>query len=711
MTRPRGRAVLWGAFLLHLASAGAAQETPAQPTPVFPRGVELVTVDVVVSDKAGNPVPGLTRDDFTVTDEGQPRPIATFDSIRLTASPAVASPGGPPLPRSRLATNLEAGPSAGRTYVIVFDNLHMTALNAQRAKNAIATFLDKGVSEGDRITLIATGGGPWWTTTIPHGRAGLIDLLKGLEGRRFPDNALERLTDYEALRIAVYQDVALAQRVQRRFETFGVKSRQESQQAQQQRESQGRTVVGVIDPYLETRAAETYVKTRARTQATLGVLERALKPLVSSTDRKAVLLVSEGFVFDPTDERLKAVTEAARRANAGVYFLDTRGLEATGFYSAQFGARIEERDLITAIADTAQDGEGAGFLAQDTGGFSVRNANDLAPGLLRIGSESRTYYLLGFDPPPEGPRDGRFRKIRVKVRGKGLTVRARKGYYAPSDEVAAGKPEPAKGDPQIQEALDSPYPAPDIPLRATAYVLHESSVGKARVLIAADADVSKLGFDEAEGKPTAALDLLIVVANRLTGEVQRYDQKIELERKAGAAGAAAWYSIVREFDVASGGYQAKVVVRDVKSRRLGTVAYDFEVPALERWWVSTPVLTDTVQQPPGQSTVLPVLLARRTFTASGAVYCKFDVSGAAKDKATGMPKVSSGHRLTRHDGTVISRGDPTPILPTSLGAVSRMIGIPLDGVTPGDYDLTLTVRDEIAGQSQEIVEPFRVTSP
>jgi hypothetical protein len=168
--------------------------------------------------------------------------------------------------------------------------------------------------------------------------------------------------------------------------------------------------------------------------------------------------------------------------------------------------------------------------------------------------------------------------------------------------------------------------------------------------------------------------------------------------------------MVREFDVASGGYQAKVVVRDVRSRKLGTVAYDFEVPGLDQWWVSTPVLTDAVQQPPGQSTVLPVLLARRSFAAAGAVYCKFDVHGAAKDAASGMPRVSSGHRLTRRDGTVISRGDPTPILPTSLGAVSRMIGIPLDGVTPGDYDLVLTVRDEIAAKSLELVEPFRVTS-
>ncbi len=56
----------------------------------------------------------------------------------------------------------------------------------------------------------------------------------------------------------------------------------------------------------------------------------------------------------------------------------------------------------------------------------------------------------------------------------------------------------------------------------------------------------------------------------------------------------------------------------------------------------------------------------------------------------------------------MSRSEPTPILPSSLGAVSRMIGIPLDGVTPGDYELVLKVRDDLAGRSQELVEPFQI---
>jgi VWFA-related protein len=671
--------------------------------------VEIVTVDVVVTDKAGKAVKDLTRDDFTVLDEGKPQPITTFEAVNHPAVPPSGSIDRPSAPRPRLATNQAPPGPPGRSHVIVFDNLHMTPLNAQRAKGAVAAFLEKGVGMGDRVTLIATGGGPWWTTTIPEGRAEMVELLKGLEARRFPENATDRITDYEAMRIYVQHDSALARRVQQRLDTYSTgKSRQASAQMQEIRDQM---LPGVVDPFVESRATETYLKVRTRSRVTLGVLERAMKALGRSADRKALILVSEGFVFDPSEEAFRSVTEAARHVNASIYFLDTRGLEVAPLYSAQFGAPIVEGDLMAAIADMSQEGDGALVLAQDTGGFAVRNANDLTPGVLRIGTDARNYYLLGFDPPADAPRDGRFRRLTVKVKGRNLNVRARKGYYAPRDENAPAPPPTEKGDRQFQEALDSPYLSSDIPLRATAYVLQESTYGKARVLIAADADVSDVAFREVEGRRVGTLDLLIVVADRRTGDVQRYDQKIDLERKADATGGPRWYSIVREFDLAAGPYQTKVLVRDVETRRLGTVAYDFEVPDLGQWWISTPILTDAVQASGEQGALLPVLLARRSFEAKGALYCRFDVSGMAKDKDTRMPKVSSGHRLRRADGTVVSRSDPTPILPTSLGAITRMIGIPLDGLAPGEYELSLTVNDELAARSQEILEPFTLTAP
>src|SRR6266568_8367918 len=88
-------------------------------------------------------------------------------------------------------------------------------------------------------------------------------------------------------------------------------------------------------------------------------------------------------------------------------------------------------------------------------------SSDLA---VRIGRESSRYYLLGYNPG-EIPHDGRFRKIEVRVRGKGLTVRGRRGYYAPSPGSKAAPPKPEAGDPDLQEALDAPGFLDGIPLR------------------------------------------------------------------------------------------------------------------------------------------------------------------------------------------------------------------------------------------------------
>src|SRR6202008_515670 len=126
-------------------------------------------------------------------------------------------------------------------------------------------------------------------------------------------------------------------------------------------------------------------------------------------------------------------------------------------------------------------------------------------------------------------RDGRFRKISVKLPGKkGLTIRARKGYFA----ALEGKTVPTKktdnADPAIQAALDSPYQEQGVPIRTTSYVFDETLLGKASAVIAADVDVSKFASQEKDGRFQDTLDFLIVVAHRETGEFFRYDQKIEM---------------------------------------------------------------------------------------------------------------------------------------------------------------------------------------
>ncbi|HEY2943180.1 MAG TPA: VWA domain-containing protein, partial [Vicinamibacteria bacterium] len=708
--------LLAGFILVPYALGAQAPATPPTPrpspspspeagTPSFPAQVELVTVDLVVTDKKGVPIPDLKATDFAVSEDGDPQSIASFEAVQLPATPS-GTPKAPP----KVSTNTEPESRTGRTFVILFDTIHLAPPQAQRAKIAVAEFLKNGVREGDRVTLIGTGGEVWWSTRMEAGRDALMAMLKRLDGRYIPDMAPDRMSDWEAMRIHVYHDTQVEQRVSRRFEQYGASTRGGTSAS----DTSSTAMMGG-DPMVQGKASEVYFQSVSRNRITLQILERTLTSLASTKGRKSLILVSEGFIYDPNLDEFKKTVQASRRSNVAIYFLDTRGLTGMpDYFTAQFGPPIDTQDIGAVFMETLEASEGAESIAADTGGFSVKNTNDLGKGIQRIADESRTYYLLGYNSS-HTQRDGRFRKIKVELAGrKGLQLRYRKGYFAP---LEGGKSALDKrvgpGDPDIQAALDSPYAQEEVPLRMTAYVFDETILGKASVMIATDVDVSGFKFEEKEARFLDTLEFLLVVAHRETGEFFRYDQQVQMKLLPATRErfGKSWFPVVRDFELAPGGYQAKIVVRDKNSGRIGTVVHEFEVPDISQFRVSTPILSDALQpSPEGEKSVpRPVLSLRRAFPAGSTLYAEFDVYGAAKDKASGMPKVSAGYIIRRLDGPVQAVVSPTPIQPTSIGKLSRLVGSRLVAAEPGDYEFVLTVRDEIAGKTLELREPFTVT--
>ena len=110
------------------------------------------------------------------------------------------------------------------------------------------------------------------------------------------------------------------------------------------------------------------------------------------------------------------------------------------------------------------------MLSEETGGFAVVNTNDIAGAFRRLVEENSSYYILGYYPANDR-RDGRFRRIDVRVGKPGLTVRARRGYVAPrgraQDAKLAG---PNDATPELREAMSSPVPVSGLALAATASV-------------------------------------------------------------------------------------------------------------------------------------------------------------------------------------------------------------------------------------------------
>ncbi len=144
-----------------------------------------------------------------------------------------------------------------------------------------------------------------------------------------------------------------------------------------------------------------------------------------------------------------------------IYFVDVRGLVASpaGDTAASFGTLEDPRDQFKiAFEERNLTGGGSQELADASGGFSVRNTNDLGAGIDRIAEESRVY-LLGFYPP-EGKSEREWRKLKVEVKRPGLTVRARRGYTLrpPGPAKPEKKDKAPSVDPAIVRALDSAHP-------------------------------------------------------------------------------------------------------------------------------------------------------------------------------------------------------------------------------------------------------------
>jgi VWFA-related protein len=711
----------WAPALALLAAAAAArpaatgQEPPTPPAPAtdaqaqppsFPAQVEQVIVDMVVTDKKGEPVKGIKKDDVTVLEDGNPQNLVSFEAVELPDKPLPVPP-----PPPRISVNSDTAEQRGRTFAIIFDDTHIKPWTANRAKGAVAAFLENGVREGDRVMLVTTSGGSWWTARMEAGRQKLLDMLKHFDGRYVPDHSPDRMSDYEAMRIHVYRDPLITQRVLRRFETYGVNTMGSNSSS----DSNSLLAGTSDDPMVTSKAAEVYYQASTRLRITLDTVERVLNGLAGAKGRKSVILVSEGFIYDTNLDEFKRVNEASRRANAAVYFVNARGLEGIpDAMTAQFGPALPDQDVGFAFAETLDAVAGAEGVADDSGGFTVRNTNDLAGGIQRIARETQVYYLLGYIPTNTA-RDGKFRKIQVKLaNGKGLQIRARKGYYAPSD---TGKTafEAKKGiDPVLQAALDSPWSVEGIPLRMTHYVGDEKSLGKASVLVVTDVDIKKLQFEEKDGRALDDLQFLLVVAQRQSGEFFRYDQTISMKLLPATRERLehTWFSLSRDFELKSGDYQAKIVVRDKASGRVGTVIHEFEVPDLAGFRLSTPVLSDTRVPTAGEGIpgggLAPV--ARREFASGSDLFCQIEVFGAKRDETTNMPRVSHGYVVRRADGSIFTSMAPSVITPTSLGKVSRLFGFRLRDAAPGDYDIVMSIRDDIGGQTIEEHEPFRVVA-
>jgi VWFA-related protein len=680
---------------------GPGQEPSAAKPPAFAAGVDVVLVDAVVTDEHGLAVRGLTAEDFVVREDGEPQALTSFEAVDL--APVPAAEARPATPSRSSANDGLAAASSRRVFLLVMDDAGLGLDSAAATRKAAKQFLSQAVQAGDLVSLVLPGAGLAWSTRLPEGAASLVSIVDSVEGRRALSPELAG--DWEASQIAGGLDPLAQERVRTRLDSAGLLPREthlpgESNEAYEERNR------ALQRPFVEMDSRRQLDVDRERRRRLFEAVEAALDAVAAIKGRKSVLLFSEGFIQEPGDGTFRDLVAALRRNNASIYFVDVQRLTAG---AAGDSRQPGDRSAGTRVVDP-RESAGADGVAEETGGFALHNPNDLEAGLARIAQESSSYYLLGYSST-NPKQDGGYRRLQVEVRRDGLTVRARKGYYAPS---AGGAPPRSAGrpgaDPDLERALASAVPARGIPLHLTAFTLQPVEKGKVRVRLVAEVGLKPLRFEkDRDGSLVATLDVAMALNHvKAAGRQRTPWREWKVKVPPQTEGLEIWVPFEGSFDVPAGACQARLAVRDRGSRAVGSVVHGFEVPDPRSWRVSTPILSDLPGEEPGRA---PRMLVSRSFVAGAPLYCYLEVYGGAEARTVAAPRVSLAYALVDARGKTRKSHAASPLAPGSAGVPAGLEKIPLAGLSPGEYELRLSVRDEVSGRTQELREPFVVRRP
>ncbi|MXZ59770.1 MAG: VWA domain-containing protein [Acidobacteria bacterium] len=439
----RGTRLACGLIVLGAVIAAAAA---AGQTFRFRAAATRVIVDVLVLDDDGNPVPGLTPDDFELFEDGEPQRVASLDVVDWEryqlgeAVPAEAEPApaaGPDLE----ASGADTGNVSPRRFVIVFNRRRADPVNLRRAKRGLEEFVSQQMVDGDETMILE----------FAHTVRVLQEFYSGKEQtlanvRRIIPGTYESPVGPEIdARDSFQMLYALAEALER---------------------VEGRKIVVFLSMGLQTFADPRQV-----------VGEIAGDEVDEFPGRRAL---------DETGT-LQAAIRQLNHANATLYAVDlvgvygnenrilTPSLNAFDVLGNPIPVESSDHPLarMEVAANIPAEG-GTASLAVATGGTYFPNQTNFAVALNRIGIQNQLYYLLSFSPA-KTELDGEYRQIAVRVRDRpDLRVIARPGYYARrrGDVVEAA----ARGD------YDYAFPED---LNTYAYLLNPSPHGAFGVLAAA----------------------------------------------------------------------------------------------------------------------------------------------------------------------------------------------------------------------------------
>jgi VWFA-related protein len=517
-------------------------QAPQQPT--FRVQVEAVELDASVTDARGNVVTDLTIDDFEILENGRPQTITSFGLVNI---PRVRAER-PLFAANAIEPDVQSNNQGdGRLYVIALDQV--TGAQILRTRRFVRRFLEQYFAPNDLGAVVFLG-------RADHSKAqGLTNSPRLL------------LQSVDAFSGGFGSDPAPTPAIPA---------------------PPGGASTPPLPPSnfnpernLQLREAMSSFRQIVEYMATVH------------GKRKALLLFSQGYASDIfrvvdyrggtlslAEEDLHRAITVATRNNVVIYPIDPRGLtEEGGLAESETGPSTDPDARLGAAFARLEARQSLTTLATATGGFALQSSNSFENAFDRIVQENSTYYVLGFTSTNDR-RDGRYRKLDVRVKRPGLIVRGRAGYMAPLRNERP--PEPAKPPANVSvavaDALRSTVAVNGLPIRAFAAPFKGAS-RDATVVMAVEVDATQLGLVEKDGTHVGTLDVTYFsmdMKNKFyPGQTQT--ARLTLRPDTYQHVMKTGIRMMVETTLPAGRYQVRIAAGN-RETKAGSVVYDLDVP-------------------------------------------------------------------------------------------------------------------------------------
>jgi len=390
-------------------------------------------------------------------------------------------------------------------------------------------------------------------------------------------------------------------------------------------------------------------------------------------------------------------------------------------HRAVAGAEVESEltDRRDQLFDTQ---DGLRYLAQQTGGISIVNNNDLSGGIRKI-LDDQSYYLIGYLPPEEtfDPKTHKFNDLAVKVKRPGVTVRYRSGFYGVTDQRTDQVTSAPAGRSKLFNALTSPFGVGQVPVRLNAiFSADEKGIPFVRTLL--HIDLRDIKFEELPNKSKKAVVDILVVAYGDNGMVVDQSGKTytltfppETYEKLLRDGVVHIFT----FPVKKpGAYQLRVAIRDTATDKVGSSNQFVEIPNLKKNnLVTSGIILENISvedwknrnngTPAAASSSAINDTSMRQFKKGTVLDYAFTVFNATPGSVE-AGSLEWKLRLFRH-GKMIFEGKPQKATaerarPKAVDiAGSLMLAADMD---PGDYFLQITAIDKMAKAKKNNTSQF-----